>query len=41
VINDTGQRIIATNPAEAAAIKKYIKRVFNLETEERMFGILE
>ena len=41
VVKDTGQRIIATNPVEAAAIKKYIKRELNLEVEEKTFGILE
>ena len=41
LIEDTGQRVIASSPQEAKAIKSYINRVFNLEVEERTSKVLD
>jgi hypothetical protein len=41
IINDTGQKIIATNPAEAEAIKKYVKRVLNFDAIPKTLEIIE
>ena len=41
VVNKTGQKIIANNPAEVEAIKQYIKRVFNFDAATQTIGILK